>query len=161
MEIKRVLVKQSRFLGNCVCGVSVGMYRITLVGLQNLIQQFSIVYRLILVINSNVPGWQVEPTTEEDDSLAAYCEWTFILNKYYTCNYFNTEYFRIIIDFKLGKNISVFVHSVFLASYQVIHRRYLDSRYSLDTQASRQYPLAEILGPDHYQWVRPDDIHIQ
>jgi hypothetical protein len=53
-----------------------------------------------------MPGWRVEPTAEEDDSLSAYSEWTFVLNKYYACSYLNTEYFRYYL-FYLGNNISV------------------------------------------------------
>ena len=54
----------------------------------------------------------------------------------------------------IGENISAFISFSISARYQVIHRYYLNSRYSLDMQASRQYPLAEILGPDHYQLDR-------
>ena len=118
MKIKRILVKQSRFLGNCVCGVSVGIYRKALVRLLNLIKKFSIVYRLTLVINSNVPGWRVEPTAKEDGSLATYCEWTFILNKPYACNYYISEYFsylfhEILLISYWGKYFSIYLFSMF------------------------------------------------
>ena len=83
-----------------------------------------------------MPGWRVEHTAEEDDSLAAYCEWTFILNKHYACIYIfqNIQLlFLEIILILIGENISAFISFSIPASYQVIHRRYLDSRYSLDT----------------------------
>jgi hypothetical protein len=59
-----------------------------------------------------------------------------------------------LIGEKYLSMIPVFYLFSALAGYQVIHRHYLGSRSSLDMWARRQYPLAEILGPDHYQLDR-------
>ena len=100
MEIKRVLVKQSRFSrklsmwGQC----------------RNLSEnpiwviEFNIAVSYCSSINFgyqlSCSGRRVEPTTEEDDSLAAYCEWTFIfLNTYMHaiyCFYYYFEYSLLV-----------------------------------------------------------------
>ena len=59
-----------------------------------------------------------------------------------------------LIGEKYLSMIPVFYLFSALAGYQVIHRHYLGSRSSLYMWARRQYPLAEILGPDHYQLDR-------